>query len=126
MPKSKRTALVTKRANCTATGSLRPSSSRKRKRSSSEVSCPTIWLMGSPTKRNSTKASSATVSMTMAASNSRRIVKANIGRLLQEGRGAGRTSRHHLHLLHLCPVKQNLVVGPLHDVDLLRHAPGQR
>src|SRR6185295_9802635 len=126
MPKSKRAALATKRANCTATGSLRPSSSRKRKRSSSEVSCPTIWLMGSPTKRNSTNASSATVSMTMAASNNRRIVKANIGRLVQEGRrGAGTSARRH-HLLHLCPVKQNLVVGPLHDVDLLGRTPGQR
>src|SRR5262245_14757242 len=125
MPKSKRAALVTKRTNCTATGSLRPSSSRKRKRSSREVSCPTIWLMGSPTNRNSTKASSATVSMTMAASNSRRIAKASIGRLYR-GLAPGGSSRRHAQLLHLCPVEQDLVVGALHDVDLLGHAPGQR
>src|SRR5262245_25000260 len=124
MPKSKRAALETKRTNCTATGSLRPSSSRKRKRSSREVSCPTIWLMGSPTNLNSTKASSATVSMTMAASNSRRMVKASIG-LLRRGLAPGQSARRP-HLLHLCPVKQDLVVGPLHDVDLLGHAPGQR
>src|SRR5215510_10763152 len=122
MPKSKRAALVTKRANCTATGSLRPSSSRKRRRSSSEVSCPTIWLMGSPTNLNSTKASSATVSMTMAASNSRRIAKASIARSV-----AGVTpERRRARLLHLCPVEQDLVVRALHDLHLLGHAPGQR
>src|SRR5689334_8632858 len=124
MPKSKRATLAAKRANCTTTGSLRPSSSRKRKRSSSEVSCPTIWLMGSPTNLNSTKASSATVSMTMAASNNRRIVKASIGRQVV-GLAPGQTARREARLLHLRPVEQDLVVGPLHDVDLLGHAPGQ-
>src|SRR5262245_35256631 len=125
MPKSKRAAPARKRANCTGTGSLRPSSSRKRKRSSIEVSCPTIWLTGSPTNRNSTKASSATVNMTMAASNSRRIAKASIGSL-SRGSGAETSRPAPRRLLHLCPVEQDLVVGPLHDLDLLGHAPGQR
>src|SRR5262245_55179781 len=125
MPKSKRAAPARKRANCTGTGSLRPSSSRKRKRSSIEVSCPTIWLTGSPTNRNSTKASSATVNMTMAASNSRRIAKASIGRSAAD-LAPKRAARRHARLLHLSPVEQDLVVGPLHDLDLLRHAPGQR
>ena len=50
----------------------------QRKRSSSEVSCPTIWLTGSPTKRNSVKAMRATVTMTRAASKSRRMANASI------------------------------------------------
>ena len=60
-----------RRSGRTAPASDRRGRARSRScsRSSSVVSWPTIWLTGSPTKRNSRNASSATVSMTMAASN---------------------------------------------------------
>ena len=45
-------------------GSFRPNSSRSRAWSSSDVSTPVIWLIGSPTKRNSEKARKATASIT--------------------------------------------------------------
>src|SRR5262245_7594364 len=107
MPKSKRAAPPTKRANCTWIGSSRPRSWRSLRRSSRLVSCPTIWLTGSPTKRNRRKASAATVSMTNSASTRRRIAKASI-----------------LLLEH--PVEVNLVVRPLPHLDLARHAPRER
>src|SRR5204863_6489854 len=133
MPKSNWAALVRKRANCTGIGSLSPSSSRRRKRSSSEVSCPTIWLTGSPTKRNSVKAMRATVTMTMAASKSRRMANASIDPCLNPWRtvAAGEDRRRGARprgvwtstLLHLHPVEQDLVIGALHHRDFLRHAP---
>ena len=55
-----------------------PAPARSFWRSSSEVSCPTIWLTGSPTKRNSVKAMRATVTMTRTASNSRRMANASM------------------------------------------------
>src|SRR5204863_1262978 len=136
MPKSNWAALVRKRANCTGIGSLSPSSSRRRKRSSSEVSCPTIWLTGSPTKRNSVKAMRATVTMTMAASKSRRMANASIDPCLNPWRtvAAGEDRRRGARprgvrtatLLHLHPVEQDLVIGALHHLYLLGDAPDQR
>src|SRR6516165_6434791 len=128
MPKSKRAALDRKRANCTGIGSLSPSSSRSFSRSSMEVSWPTIWLMGSPTKRNTTKAMRATVTMTKAASKSRRMANASIGgsRLCNSARPREHPWPLHSRLFHLRPVEQDLVVGALHDLDFLRHAPDQR
>src|SRR4029453_6136369 len=131
MPNSKRTALATKRPNCTGTGSSRPSSRRSLWRSSSDVSCPTIWLTGSPTKRNSTNASSATVTMTKAASSSRRMANASMSpeRCVGGSRRRGfLTLRRRLRfLLHLRPVEEDLVVGAQHHLlHLLRHAPDQR
>src|SRR5262245_44492667 len=130
MPNSKRTALATKRPNWTATGSSRPSSWRSRWRSSSDVSWPTIWLTGSPTKRNSTKAKSATVTMTKAASSSRRMANARISRERRVERGRRRAltrRRRRRSLLHLRPVEEDLVVGAQHHLlHLLRHAPDQR
>src|SRR5262245_24445228 len=127
MPKSKRAALARKRANCTGIGSLSPSSSRSFRRSSIEVSWPTIWLMGSPTKRNTTKAMRATVTMTMAASKSRRMANASIGRGYPTAhRAADFPQPVRSRLFHLRPVEQDLVVGALHDLNFLRHAPDQR
>src|SRR5215510_15488570 len=111
------------------TGSLRPSSSLSFSRSSSEVSCPTIWLTGSPTKRNSTNASSATVTMTKAASSSRRMANASMSCAddLRWGRARGERPRRRSPrlLLHPHPIEEDLVVGALHDIDLLRRAPDQ-
>src|SRR5262245_54248495 len=131
MPNSKRTALATKRPNWTATGSSRPSSWRSRWRSSSDVSWPTIWLTGSPTKRNSTKARSATVTMTKAASSSRRMANASMSPEWCVGqrrcRGFLTLRRRPRFLLHLRPVEEDLVVGAQHHLlHLLRHAPDQR
>src|SRR5436190_2911768 len=135
MPKSNWAALVRKRANCTGIGSLSPSSSRRRKRSSSEVSCPTIWLTGSPTKRNSVKAMRATVTMTMAASKSRRMANASIYACLNPWRTVAAEDRRRgarprgvwtSTLLHLHPVEQDLIIGALHHLYLLGDAPDQR
>src|SRR5262245_16244858 len=128
MPKSKRAALARKRANCTGIGSLSPSSSRSFSRSSIEVSWPTIWLMGSPTKRNTTKAMRATVTMTKAASKSRRMANASIGslRLCNSATPRGIPRPLRSRLFHFRPVEQDLVVGALHDLNFLRHAPDQR
>src|SRR5215813_1241898 len=127
MPKSKRAALARKRANCTGIGSLSPNSSRSFSRSSIEVSWPTIWLMGSPTKRNTTKAMRATVTMTKAASKSRRMANASMavrGYATAQGRDLPRPLRS--RLFDFRPVEQDLVVGTLHDLNFLRHAPDQR
>src|SRR5215467_8575880 len=107
-----------KRTNCTSTESFKPSASRSFSRSSKLVSSPTIWLIGSPTKRNNANAIKATTSMTSTASSARRITKASMG-YYPPGEG-GR------HSIFPEPVEQDLIVGPLNNVDLLGDAPDQR
>src|SRR6516225_3490815 len=84
--------------------------------------------MGSPTKRNTTKAMRATVTMTKAASKSRRMANASIGgsRLCNSARPREHPRPSRSRLFYLRPVEQDLVVGALHDLECLRHAPDQR
>src|SRR6185436_5242994 len=66
-PKSRCRARSTKVAYCTYNGRSRPSSFVTRARSWSVASCPSMKTTGSPTKRNSEKAISPTVSITIRA-----------------------------------------------------------
>ena len=106
---------------------------------SSGVSWPTIWLTGSPTKRNSMKAISATVSMTTTAWNSAAEDEGEHDRSFRlrqwrngsiDGADAawasGTGSPTSLQSFVIAPVEQDRVVGALHHLDLLGHAPGQR
>src|SRR5262245_51072345 len=109
-----------KRANCARTGSFRPSSWRSRARSSMPVSNPTIWWMGSPTKRNSANAISDTTSITSKLCSNRRMINVGIGKAPL----SAASRLFHSGFLSE-PIKQYLVIRPLHDLDGLRRAPDQ-
>src|ERR1041385_2384248 len=87
IPNSPCAAWPMNRANCTTKLSLSPSSWRSRSRSARLVSCPTMLLIGSPTKLNSANAIKATTSMTSTACSSRWITKAVIGASVDRGLG---------------------------------------
>src|ERR1700737_4496729 len=71
-------ALPKYRANCIGTGSSRPSDLRTSARSAAEVSNETIWLTGSPAKRNIENEMIPTAIITPMAWIARRRVKASM------------------------------------------------
>src|SRR5262249_57511921 len=85
-PKAKGRGWQMKGTKWSGRESFKPSAWRRVSRSSKLVSSPTIWLIGSPTKRNSANAIKATTSMTSTASSARRITKASIADLAHRQR----------------------------------------
>src|SRR5882757_2593564 len=130
------------RANCTSTGSLRPSDCRISARWAADVSIETIWFTGSPAKRNIENAMMPTASMTPIAWSTRRRVKASIStfhcfsdlarrcatgkRQVPEAWASGTCFARRSFTLFGGPIEQDLVVRALGQLDLVRDAPGQR
>src|SRR6266404_1853498 len=135
-------ALPKYRANCTGTGSSRPRDLRIRARSAAGVSSETIWLTGSPAKRNIENAMIPTAIMTPIAWIARRRVKASISSFhffLDAARAAASPettspgSRYFRDLmprmllfLFRRPVEQDLIVRTLGQFHFFRDAPCQR
>src|SRR5579864_3830423 len=101
-------------------GSSSPSDLRIASRSAADVSMETIWLTGSPTKRNIEKAIIPTAIMTAMAWMARRSVKASISFPTSLCRPRGSL------FLFGRPVEQDLVVRALGQLHPFRNAPRQR
>src|SRR6056297_1190724 len=106
------------RMNCTTKGSFSPSSSRSLSWSSTDVSTPVIWLIGSPTKRNREKARNATASITKMDWTSR----FSMNLAISPSRHLASTARS----VHFDPAQHEEVVRALYDVDIFLHRPDQR
>src|ERR1700730_12276207 len=133
-------ALPKYRANCTGTGSSRPRDFRTSARSAAEVSSETIWLTGSPAKRNIENEMIPTAIMTPIAGIARRRVKASMGsfhffetggrRCPPDNESPGSAKLPGLGyetflFLFDHPVGQYRIIGALHNFQFFRNTPGQ-